>query len=170
MLLLRIYLYYNLCIYFSGLICLQLFHNSTLHDVSAVDGRSCGSPPSVSNATASPPGPFTVGHTHIYTCHVDYDPLQEPYTTCQENGKWTDVVFQCQRTRPKCTTYLSYATIDLSVQELKSKIIKKQCENEYYEDNKPHKLSRIDKKMQKKYMISYCTYGKGGYGFYQNKV
>ena len=78
----------------------------------------------MSNAAASPAGPFPVGHTHNYTCHVDYDPLYEPYTTCQENGKWTDVVFLCQRTSPKCTTYLSYATIDLSVQELKSKFIK----------------------------------------------
>ncbi|XP_078327983.1 xylosyltransferase sqv-6-like [Crassostrea virginica] len=48
---------------------------------------------------ASPSGPFPVGHTHNYTCHVDNDPLHEPYTTCQENGKWTDVVFMCQRTK-----------------------------------------------------------------------
>nr|XP_022312727.1 putative fungistatic metabolite [Crassostrea virginica] len=69
--------------------------------VPVLDDRSCGSPPSVSNATASPAGPFPVGHTHNYTCHVDYDALHEPYTTCQENGKWTDVVFLCQRTSPK---------------------------------------------------------------------
>nr|XP_022311369.1 kremen protein 1-like [Crassostrea virginica] len=71
--------------------------------VPVLDGRSCGSPPSVSNAAASPAGPFPVGHTHNYTCHVGYDSLHEPYTTCQENGKWTDVVFLCQRTSPKYT-------------------------------------------------------------------
>lgn len=32
---------------------------------------------------------------------------------------------------------------------VKIKVHKKQCENEYYEDNKPHKLSRIDKKKKK---------------------
>ena len=64
--------------------------------MSAADGKTCGSPPSVPNAKASPAGPLPVGHTHNYTCNVHYTPLRESYTTCQENGKWSNVVFRCQ--------------------------------------------------------------------------
>ena len=64
--------------------------------VSAVDGKTCGSPPSVPNAGAIPAGPFPVGHTHNYTCNVHYTPVHESYTTCQENGKWSNVLFRCQ--------------------------------------------------------------------------
>nr|XP_022295268.1 ficolin-1-like isoform X2 [Crassostrea virginica]XP_022295269.1 ficolin-1-like isoform X2 [Crassostrea virginica] len=64
--------------------------------VPVLDGKTCGSPPSVPNAEASPAGPLPVGHTHNYTCNVHYTPLRESYTTCQENGKWSNVVFRCQ--------------------------------------------------------------------------
>ncbi|XP_078339827.1 microfibril-associated glycoprotein 4-like [Crassostrea virginica] len=64
--------------------------------VPVLDGKTCGSPPSVPNAEANPAGPFPVGHTHNYTCNVHFYPLHESYTTCQENGKWSNVVFRCQ--------------------------------------------------------------------------
>lgn len=57
--------------------------------------KTCGLPPTVANAELSPPGPFPVGHTHNYKCTVEYLPFYEPYTTCQDDGKWTDVVFEC---------------------------------------------------------------------------
>lgn len=59
--------------------------------------KTCGLPPTVANAELSPPGPFPVGHTHNYKCTVEYLPFYEPYTTCQDDGKWTDVVFECIR-------------------------------------------------------------------------
>nr|XP_022315672.1 uncharacterized protein LOC111119614 [Crassostrea virginica] len=64
--------------------------------VPVLDGKTCGSPPSVPNAGAIPAGPFPVGHTHNYTCNVHYTPVHESYTTCQENGKWSNVLFRCQ--------------------------------------------------------------------------
>nr|XP_022294917.1 uncharacterized protein LOC111105033 [Crassostrea virginica] len=61
--------------------------------VPVLESKTCGSPPSVPNAEASPAGPFPVGHTHNYTCN--YTPRNESYTTCQEDGKWSNAVFQC---------------------------------------------------------------------------
>ena len=63
----------------------------------SVEGKTCGSPPRVPNAKASPAGPFPVGYTHNYTCLVNYTPRHESFTTCQENGKWTNAVFECLR-------------------------------------------------------------------------
>ncbi|XP_078324259.1 uncharacterized protein LOC111119614 [Crassostrea virginica] len=68
--------------------------------VPVLDGKTCGSPPSVPNAGAIPAGPFPVGHTHNYTCNVHYTPVHESYTTCQENGKWSNVLFRCQEECP----------------------------------------------------------------------
>lgn len=74
---------YSICV--SG-VCVPVFSEKT-----------CGLPPTVANAEPSPPGPFPVGHTHNYKCTVDNWPVYEPYATCQDNGKWTDVVFQCKK-------------------------------------------------------------------------
>nr|XP_022288477.1 CUB and sushi domain-containing protein 2-like [Crassostrea virginica] len=63
--------------------------------VPVLEGKTCGSPPRVPNAKASPAGPFPVGYTHNYTCLVNYTPRHESFTTCQENGKWTNAVFEC---------------------------------------------------------------------------
>jgi hypothetical protein len=59
--------------------------------------NTCGSPPEVHNANeTTPPGPFAVGHTHNYSACADgYSPFWDPYTTCQDDGRWTDVVFKC---------------------------------------------------------------------------
>ena len=48
---------------------------------------------------------------------------------------------------------------------VKIKVHKKQCENEYYEDNKPHKLSRIDKKKVEKIHDQSLDIREGGLRF-----
>ncbi|XP_062575257.1 aggrecan core protein-like [Saccostrea cucullata] len=58
--------------------------------------KKCDSPPVVLNSEGTPPeGPLPIGHTHNYTCSVGYIGFWESYTTCQDNGKWSEVVFQC---------------------------------------------------------------------------
>lgn len=57
--------------------------------------KTCGLPPVVANAEPSRSGSFPVGHTHNYKCTVGYAPFYELYTTSQDYGKWTDVIFEC---------------------------------------------------------------------------
>ncbi|XP_062578689.1 ryncolin-1-like, partial [Saccostrea cucullata] len=59
---------------------------------------TCRSPPVIPNAQGPPPtGPFPVGSSYRYTSYVaGYSSSGDPSTTCQADGQWSPVVFQCR--------------------------------------------------------------------------
>ncbi|XP_056016884.1 uncharacterized protein LOC130053566 [Ostrea edulis] len=64
--------------------------------VPTLQDKTCGPLPAVPHAEGTLPfGPFPVGHTHNYTsCSIGYMPSGDPYTSCQDDGKWSDMTFE----------------------------------------------------------------------------
>ncbi|XP_056016883.1 uncharacterized protein LOC125673773 [Ostrea edulis] len=59
--------------------------------------KTCAPLPAVPHAERTPSsGPLPVGHTLNYiSCSMGYFPFGYPYTSCQDDGKWSDITFKC---------------------------------------------------------------------------